>query len=116
MDPRFEARRQELLDSPVCPPDLAAEVLLQLDEFLQPFVHSLTEPEQRTHTRAYIQGLVSSLDSKTGHLVCEGDLGHEWLRWDEELGDGPSKMLHAMATYHTSASCHISLSLSSIIT
>jgi hypothetical protein len=35
---------------------------------------------------------------------------------DEELGDGPSKMLYAMATYHTSASCHISMSLSSIIT
>lgn len=28
-----------------------------------------------------------SIDSKTGHLVCTGDGGHEWLRWDEELGD-----------------------------
>ena len=36
MDPRFEARRQEMLDSAVCSPDLAAEVLPQLDEFLQP--------------------------------------------------------------------------------
>ncbi len=29
-----------------------------------------------------------SLDAATGHLVCEGDGGHEWLRWDKELGDG----------------------------
>jgi hypothetical protein len=29
-----------------------------------------------------------SLDATTGHLVCEGNGGHEWLRWDKELGDG----------------------------
>ena len=23
----------------------------------------------------------------TGYLVCQGDGGHEWLRWDQELGD-----------------------------
>jgi hypothetical protein len=28
-----------------------------------------------------------SIDTTTGNLVCEGDGGHEWLRWDEELGD-----------------------------
>jgi Domain of Unknown Function (DUF1080) len=28
-----------------------------------------------------------SLDAATRHLVCEGDGGHEWLRWDQELGD-----------------------------
>lgn len=27
------------------------------------------------------------LESTTGLLVCRGDGGHEWLRWDEELGD-----------------------------
>ncbi len=27
------------------------------------------------------------LDPSTGHLICEGDGGHEWLRWDRELGD-----------------------------
>ncbi len=29
-----------------------------------------------------------SLDPASGHLVCEGNGGHEWLRWDKELGDG----------------------------
>jgi hypothetical protein len=28
-----------------------------------------------------------SLDPTTGHLVCEGNGGHEWLRWDREQGD-----------------------------
>jgi 3-keto-disaccharide hydrolase len=28
-----------------------------------------------------------SLDASTGHLVCQGDGGHEWVRWDQELGD-----------------------------
>jgi hypothetical protein len=28
-----------------------------------------------------------SLDASTGYLVCQGDGGHEWLRWDQELGD-----------------------------
>jgi hypothetical protein len=28
-----------------------------------------------------------SLDAATRQLVCEGNGGHEWLRWDQELGD-----------------------------
>jgi pimeloyl-ACP methyl ester carboxylesterase len=28
-----------------------------------------------------------SLDAATGHLICAGDGGHEWLRSDRELGD-----------------------------
>lgn len=28
-----------------------------------------------------------SIDPTTGLLVCEGNGGHEWLRWDRELGD-----------------------------
>ena len=28
-----------------------------------------------------------SIDEVTGHLVCRGDGGHEWLRWDKEAGD-----------------------------
>ena len=29
-----------------------------------------------------------SIDAATGHLVCDGNGGHEWLRWDKEIGDG----------------------------
>ena len=28
-----------------------------------------------------------SVDAATGHLVCDGKGGHEWLRYDRELGD-----------------------------
>jgi hypothetical protein len=28
-----------------------------------------------------------TLDPANGHLVCAGNRGHDWLRWDEELGD-----------------------------
>jgi hypothetical protein len=28
-----------------------------------------------------------SLEGATGYLVCEGDKGHEWLRYDKEVGD-----------------------------
>ena len=28
-----------------------------------------------------------SRDTATGYLVCQGDGGHEWLRWNQELGD-----------------------------
>ena len=28
-----------------------------------------------------------SIDPKTGYLVCSGQGGHDWLRWDEEMGD-----------------------------
>lgn len=28
-----------------------------------------------------------SLEPGTGILLCQGDGGHEWLRWDRELGD-----------------------------
>ena len=28
-----------------------------------------------------------SLDPESGLLTCEGDGGHEWLRWDQEQGD-----------------------------
>jgi hypothetical protein len=28
-----------------------------------------------------------SLDTQTGTLVCQGNGGHDWLRWDKEMGD-----------------------------
>jgi hypothetical protein len=28
-----------------------------------------------------------SIDPETGYLVCDGEGGHDWLRWDQELGD-----------------------------
>ncbi|MDR3632470.1 MAG: DUF1080 domain-containing protein [Isosphaeraceae bacterium] len=51
-------------------------------------------PEMKQWTRVPIPaaGKLSaksqwSLDPSTGYLVCEGNGGHEWLRWDGELSD-----------------------------
>ena len=51
-------------------------------------------PELKGWTRAPLpaRGKLSersqwSLDAATGHLICEGNGGHEWIRWDKELGD-----------------------------
>jgi hypothetical protein len=49
---------------------VTAQTLNQLDEFLQPFANHLAEPEQRTHTTEYVQGLLSSLESKTGEGIA----------------------------------------------
>jgi Domain of Unknown Function (DUF1080) len=52
-------------------------------------------PELKGWTRATLpaRGKLSarsqwSLDEATGHLICDGNGPHEWLRWDEELSDG----------------------------
>ena len=37
--------------------------------------------------KATAPGSQWSLDEKTGYLVCGGQGGHEWLRWDEPVGD-----------------------------
>lgn len=71
MDTRFTTRRRELLDAAVCAPEVTAETLAQLDEFRQPFAQRLAEPEQRTHTTEYVQGLRSSLDAKTGEGIAD---------------------------------------------
>jgi SRSO17 transposase len=70
MDDRFAPRLQELLDSAVCHPEVTAGTLTRLQEFLRPYAESLTEPAQRTHTREYVQGLVSKLERKTGEAIA----------------------------------------------
>jgi len=34
-----------------------------------------------------VEPLQWKIDSSTGYLVCEGNGGHEWIRWDQEFGD-----------------------------
>jgi hypothetical protein len=38
--------------------------------------------------KATAPGSQWSIDPASGHLVCRGDGGHEWLRWDEPVADG----------------------------
>ena len=70
MDDRFAPRLQEMLDDSVCGPELTEGTLERLADFLVPFAESMTEPEQRTHTREYVQGLLSKLERKTGESIA----------------------------------------------
>lgn len=47
-------------------------------------------PGPKPTTEANLANPISSqwkFDASVGGIVCTGDGGHEWLRWDEELGD-----------------------------
>src|ERR1700704_2573615 len=70
MDDRFVPRLQEMLDSAVCHPEVTAGTLTGLQEFLRPYAARLTEPEQRTHTSEYVQGLFSKLKRKSGEAIA----------------------------------------------
>jgi SRSO17 transposase len=70
MDDRFAPRLQEMLDSAICHPEVTAGTLARLQEFLGPYAESLAEPEQRTHTHEYVQGLFSKLERKTGEAIA----------------------------------------------
>ena len=64
MERRFRIRLEELLDDAEVRPSVLAGVLPRLKTFLQPFVASLSSPEQRTNAHQYVQGLLSNLDGK----------------------------------------------------
>jgi len=64
MERRFRVRLDELLDDAEVPPGLLHGVLPRLESFLQPFVHALLVPQQRTNAQHYVQGLLSDLGSK----------------------------------------------------
>ena len=64
MERRYRVRLEELLDDAVVGPSLLRGVLPRLQAFLQPFVAVLQTPEQQTHTKHYVQGLLSDLDGK----------------------------------------------------
>lgn len=70
MEDRFAPRLQEMLDDAVCGPELTEGTLERLGDFLEPYVESMTEPEQRTHTHEYVQGLFSKLECKTGEAIA----------------------------------------------
>jgi SRSO17 transposase len=64
MERRFQARLQELLADAEVPIRLLQGVLPRLETFLQPFLDTLTSPEQRTNATQYVQGLLSDLQGK----------------------------------------------------
>ena len=70
MERRFRVRLDELLEDAEVPPGLLRGVLPRLETFLEPFVASLTRPEQRLNAQHYVQGLLSDLDDKNAEAIA----------------------------------------------
>ena len=70
MERRFRIRLHELRDDAEVRPSLLKGVLPRLESFLDPFVKALQSPEQQTHARRYVQGLLSDLHSKDAESIA----------------------------------------------
>jgi SRSO17 transposase len=70
MERRFAARLQEALDGAVVDPRVFCDVQPRLENFLEPFVACLLEPEQKEHARSYVTGLLSDLKRKNVESVA----------------------------------------------
>ena len=70
MDRRFESRLDEMLDQAEVTPHLLSDLLPRLERFLEPFVETLLEVEQKRHTAEYLSGLLSNLEHKTGEGIA----------------------------------------------
>src|SRR3954454_16835851 len=70
MERRFRVRLDELLEDAEVPPGLLRGVLPRLETFLEPFVASLTRPQQRQNAQHYVQGLLSDLGEKNAEAIA----------------------------------------------
>jgi SRSO17 transposase len=70
MQRRFAARREQLLADAEVDPRIARAVLPRLERFLDPFVELLQRSEQAQHARAYVAGLLSSLEYKNVESIA----------------------------------------------
>ncbi len=70
MERRFEVRKEELLADCQVHPAVFAGVLERLDQFAEPFAARLRRPEQRAHTRMYLQGLLSDVERKNAEAIA----------------------------------------------
>ena len=70
MDRRFDSRLDEMMEQAKVTPELLRGLLPRLSRFLDPFVESLREPEQKQHAVEYTTGLISGLEHKTGEGIA----------------------------------------------
>jgi SRSO17 transposase len=70
MERRFRVRLDELLDDAAVPPAVLRGMLPRLERFLEPFLASLSTPQQRVHAHHYAAGLVSDLGRKNAEGIA----------------------------------------------
>ena len=71
MDDRFDVRLREMMAETELSAGVTTGLLERLRGFVVPFAASLSEPEQRTHAREYVSGLLSPLERKTGEAIAD---------------------------------------------
>ena len=70
MERRFELRKGELSADCHVHPAVFAGMMERLDQFAEPFAARLRRPEQRAHTRMYLQGLLSDVERKNAEAIA----------------------------------------------
>jgi SRSO17 transposase len=70
MEPRFQRRKEQLLNGCQVPPTLFDGVIDRLAEFAAPFAASFPSPESRSHARTYLAGLLSDVARKNAEAIA----------------------------------------------
>jgi SRSO17 transposase len=70
MERRFELRKLELLADCQVHPAVFAKMIERVDQFAERFAARLRRPEQRAHTRRYLQGLLSDVERKNAEAIA----------------------------------------------
>src|SRR5215212_4859307 len=70
MEPRFQRRKEQLLEGCQVPPTLFDGVIGRLEDFAAPFAAKLPSPESRSHTRTYLAGLLSDVQRKNAEAIA----------------------------------------------
>jgi SRSO17 transposase len=70
MERRFESRLDEMMGQAEVSPELLRGLLPRVSLFLEPFLQSLSGPEQKQHAAEYTTGLMSGLEHKTGEGIA----------------------------------------------
>ena len=92
MEPRFQRRKEQLLDGCQVPPTLFDRVIDRPEDFAAPFAASFPSPESRSHTRTYLAGLLSDVERKNAESIAyRYDLDRQVLQrfigevdWDQD--------------------------------
>jgi SRSO17 transposase len=70
MERRYELRLEQMLAQAEISPEAMRGLLSRLETFVEPFVATPVEAEQRRHAAEYLTGLLSKLERKTGEAIA----------------------------------------------
>jgi hypothetical protein len=99
MEPRFQHRKEQLLDACQVPPALFDGMIARLEEFAAPFAATFPSPESCSHTRTYLAGLLSDVERKNAESIAyRYDLDRQVIQrfigevdWDQLLASEQAK-------------------------